>query len=295
MVGPMPVSAHIDTTTLAASDAHAITATSILDAVATVRWSINRNQVTFEKSDSHTLSLYLSGGETSHRTDRPGMTGGPGLLCMMPQGQETRWSINGPIEFAHLYVTDDMLRQYGARHFDCDARRIDLKEIVYADDPAMTCLLGRYFTLCETPGAHPALLGEEVLFSILDRLVTCYNGYTRKPVAVTGGLSTHHRRRVRDLIGSALESPLSIATLAAAVNLSPHHFARMFKESFGVSPAQYILQARISHAKQLLQGDDTLASIAAQTGFSQQSHMTMQFRRATGATPAHYRQVMKEA
>jgi len=291
----MPTSPHIDTTTLAASDAQAITATRILDTVATVRWSIDRNRVTYEKADSHTLSLYLSGGQTSHRADRPGVTGGPGLLCMMPQGQETRWSINGPIEFAHLYVTDDMLRQYGARHFDCDARRIDLQETVYAYDPAMTRLLGCYFTLSETPGAHPALLGEEILFGILDRLVTRYNGYEQTPVAVTGGLSTHHRRKVRDLINSALDTPLSIAKLAAAVGLSPHHFARMFKESFGVSPAQYILQARINRAKRLLQGQDTLASIAAQTGFSQQSHMTMQFKRATGVTPAQYRQVMREA
>lgn len=103
-------------------------------------------------------------------------------------------------------------------------------------------------------------------------------------------------RAGRDKISAALDyiqsnaQDLSIDKLAAISHLSPYHFSRLFKQSTGLTPHQYVLQRRIEEAKRLLR--DTrldLAEIAQRLGFRDQSHFTERFRKITGATPKRWR------
>jgi len=69
-----------------------------------------------------------------------------------------------------------------------------------------------------------------------------------------------------------------------------HHFSRLFKQSTGTSPHQYLLSRRLDRAKTLLrQHGTTLADVSTSTGFADQSHFTKVFRRFTGVTPSEYR------
>ena len=57
--------------------------------------------------------------------------------------------------------------------------------------------------------------------------------------------------------------------------LSVCHFARMFKQTVGISPHRYVLQCRVEFARELIAGTDMpLSEIAIVTGFSDQSHYT---------------------
>ena len=78
--------------------------------------------------------------------------------------------------------------------------------------------------------------------------------------------------------------------LAREAGVSAFHFARLFKQSTGNSPHQYLLQRRLDRAKTMLrQAQMSLAEISASTGFADQSHFTKVFRRFTGVTPSEYR------
>lgn len=94
-----------------------------------------------------------------------------------------------------------------------------------------------------------------------------------------------------DYIRANLSEPLSLNTIAAIVGFSPYHFARAFKATTGVSPYQYVLHCRVKLAQQLL-GDQeqSLAEVAAEAGFGNQSHMTSVFQRLLQTTPKQYRQ-----
>lgn len=279
----------IDTSILLAADAEAVDQIDVFDSVAISRWAIDRNSVQYQKEDSHTLSLYVAGGETSYRSDQSGKTGAPGKLCLMPQGHQSDWHINGRIEFVHLYFADSALKQYAASHVDCDVRHIDLQDLTYVDDPDLRQDLQNYVSLCESNRHISPLHAEQTLHAIFDRLISAYNGTHLKQTTIQGGLSPTHMRLVRSTIWEKLHTKLTISQLSEMVSLSPFHFARMFKLSFGETPANYITRIRIEKTRALLQSHHSLAEISAMVGFNQQSHMTAQFKKATSLTPAQYR------
>jgi AraC family transcriptional regulator len=98
-------------------------------------------------------------------------------------------------------------------------------------------------------------------------------------------------RRVIDYIESHLDQDLSLVKLAAIAQMSPYYFARLFKQSIGAPPHQYLTTCRIEKAKQLLANKDlSILEITQQIGLQSQSHFTNLFRRSVGVTPSAYRE-----
>jgi AraC family transcriptional regulator len=98
-------------------------------------------------------------------------------------------------------------------------------------------------------------------------------------------------RLATEYIDRNLRSRLTLAEIAAKVDLNPQYFARTFKKAVGQSPHQYILNKRIEHAKELLRTTQlSLVEIASQVGIATQSHFTTVFHRATGTTPREFRE-----
>lgn len=114
--------------------------------------------------------------------------------------------------------------------------------------------------------------------------------YDAPPATPRGGLSPVHLERALAAIQARLPGSTLVADLAAALPMSPFHFARAFKVSVGVPPHRYILQQRIERAKALLARPDlSIAQVSAQAGFKTTSHFTSVFRQIAGETPARYR------
>ena len=83
---------------------------------------------------------------------------------------------------------------------------------------------------------------------------------------------------------------LRIEDLAALAHLSVSQFDRKFKKLFRMTPQQYLIRVRLNAASQaLLNSDRSIASIADETGFYDQSSFTKQFVRQTGLTPRAFR------
>jgi len=109
-------------------------------------------------------------------------------------------------------------------------------------------------------------------------------------LAPLNGLSPERWARVRDYIEAHLDDRLTLADLAAVACLSPYHFSRSFKLAVGVGPQRYITRRRLERAKTLMRRTNrSLAWIAQEAGFTDQSHLTAIFRRETGVTPGRYR------
>jgi AraC family transcriptional regulator len=78
--------------------------------------------------------------------------------------------------------------------------------------------------------------------------------------------------------------PLKAKTVIA--HMSPSYFSRLFKQSTGLSPHQYVIQDRVDRAKQLLrQRELSIAEISDCLGFTHQSHFSHHFKRLVGSSP----------
>jgi len=138
---------------------------------------------------------------------------------------------------------------------------------------------------------------QGLCIGLLGILSARYCARARDALAHTQRLSPQHEHRLAELIRSQLGSKLSLATMATEVGLSPQHFARLFKASFGTTPHAFVQAQRIDAAVAALRGQRSMpiAAIAAACGFSSQSHMTELMRRQLGVTPSLVRRGLKSA
>ena len=87
-----------------------------------------------------------------------------------------------------------------------------------------------------------------------------------------------------------LEEELTPVEMAQSVELSPAHFARMFRESTGETPHQFVLRNRIEHAKEMLRAPEPrVLVVAVACGFKTQQHFARVFRHVCGISPTEYR------
>ena len=111
----------------------------------------------------------------------------------------------------------------------------------------------------------------------------------RGPVS-RGGLAPWQQKRVAAYIEERVADDIPLATLAELARLSPYHFSRSFKHSFGLPPHRYHANRRIERAKQLLANrEPSITKIALDVGFSETSTFSAAFHRLTGQTPSRYR------
>jgi AraC family transcriptional regulator len=126
-----------------------------------------------------------------------------------------------------------------------------------------------------------------VLMHELIRLERVRSGAARP---LRGGLPARHQKRLAEFIDEHLAEEISLATLAGLVDLSLFHFARAFKQSFGVPPHRYHMGRRMDRARNLLRRSAlSVTQIGSQIGFRETSSFTRAYRKFAGITPSKYR------
>ena len=99
-----------------------------------------------------------------------------------------------------------------------------------------------------------------------------------------------HLLRAKDLVDARYREPLDVAALARAAFVSPAHFSRQFRRTFGETPHQYLLTRRLERAAELLRNTDrSVADICLSVGLQSIGSFTTSFRRVYGLSPTEYR------
>lgn len=141
----------------------------------------------------------------------------------------------------------------------------------------------------ETDGLTSQLYAETVTHLLAVHLLQHYSAQKPTIKKHTGGLSKNQYRQVIEYINAHLDRPLSLAHLASLIGINPYYFSRLFKQSIGITPHQYIIYCRIERAKLLLRRRTlTIAQIAYNVGFANQGHLTYHFKRLVGVTPKKF-------
>jgi len=121
--------------------------------------------------------------------------------------------------------------------------------------------------------------------------------YVQKPNMrdFEGGLDFGKLQIVINYINDYLSRDLHLAEIGNLVQMSPDYFCRLFKQSTGITPHQYITQYRIEKAKELLKKPDlSITYISQQVGFHDHSHFSKTFCKIVGVTPQKYRDQLEQ-
>lgn len=146
------------------------------------------------------------------------------------------------------------------------------------------------FNVIEAPGSDIEV--ESHVYSFLAHLLISFS--ESPPWIHLAGEQKDSIKRVCHHIGGHFRENLSLKHLAGIACLSPFHFQREFKKSMGITPWEYLSDFRISQSKKLLLESETIADIAIELGFVDQSHFSRTFRKTVGIPPGKYSKINRK-
>jgi AraC-like DNA-binding protein len=207
----------------------------------------------------------------------PGVTGT--LLWVHGQGDEE--SITPAVHPALLVQTASASRQ-GAY--------VELVPHVPLDDPLHRHIASVLQAAVAAEGMADRLYAEALANALADHLLRRYAACRQPERVCSGGLTPSRLQRTTAYIQAHLEQALSLVELAAVAQMSPSHFAHLFKQATGQTSHQYVTTCRMECAKHLLTETTLLLhEVGARVGYADQSHFTAMFRQHVGTTPKAYR------
>jgi len=166
-----------------------------------------------------------------------------------------------------------------------DAPQARLNERLSGYDAELLAIVERL--TMEARAGHPngPLFWSEISGDFMGRLVDSHMSSPARPSR--GVIGTPALRQIRDYISAHLAEPIEVAALAGLAGRSPFHFTRAFARSVGMTPHRYVVHLRLQAAvARIREGRTRLADIAAETGFSDQSHLSRWIRRVHGVAPS---------
>jgi AraC family transcriptional regulator len=161
---------------------------------------------------------------------------------------------------------------------------------LFFEDPTLSDTALKLRRLIEHAGANGSRYLEALGIVLAHELIRLNAGRSHTEVPMRGGLAAWQQRVITTHIEEHLAEQISLAALAGLVGLSPYHFCRAFRQSFGTPPHRHHTGRRIERAKTLLaESASSVTEIGLAVGFRETSSFTTAFRKATGQTPTAYR------
>jgi AraC family transcriptional regulator len=106
-------------------------------------------------------------------------------------------------------------------------------------------------------------------------------------------MSPQETQLVIDYIYSHISTNMSLHELSSLIPTSVYNFCRLFRNTVGITPHQYMIRLRVEEAKRLLKERKlSIAEISLHLGFANQSHFTRTFSRNTGTPPGRYSKML---
>jgi AraC family transcriptional regulator len=146
--------------------------------------------------------------------------------------------------------------------------------------------------------SHPdqanALFVDHVLLALGVHVAQTYGGMRPMSLPVRGGLVPWQQRRATEILRANLKGGVALREVARECGLSVGYFSHAFRRTLGVAPHQWLIEQRVALSKEKLRDDGlSLSDVAAECGFSDQSHLTRAFRQTVGVSPGAWRRALK--
>jgi AraC family transcriptional regulator len=153
-------------------------------------------------------------------------------------------------------------------------------------DASLWSLGAIFHDLCHKTDRPAATFIEGIGAALASRTLELHFQASRRRLRSQPGLSDPVLHRVVTHIDAHLHEPLTVADMARNAAMGVDHFARLLKNTTGISPLQFLLKCRVEKALELLRtGKFRVGEVACQVGFYDQSHLDRQCRKFFGCAP----------
>ena len=240
-------------------------------------------------SSQYTFCIFLNESHTEKRVESGHIHSnyveqGEAMIYPASSHHWIRWQ--DETEFLLLFLDPSLVAQAGENIGSYDTIEIIESKKEFRDSSLQHIGLALKAELDEGMVASSALYAESLATALSAHLLRRYAVQKYTIDNAVGHPSRIVIQRVIEYIHDNLAHQLTLAELAFIANMSSYHFARTFKQATGMAPHQYVLHTRIERAKGLLlQGKFSVAEVALNVGFFDQSHFTRYFKRVVGVTP----------
>jgi AraC family transcriptional regulator len=252
---------------------------------------LRRIEVRF-RAPLHLLVLFEEGARREGLTrveglPRSGLHNLKGKLVFVPSGYEYYdWQEPSRLSrAAYFYFDPSMLPSQP----EVGCAGVSLAPRLFFEDTGVWQIAIRLKALIERPGAVDRLYCESLGVVLAHELLALGSDGARVERAVRGGLAAWQQRAVATYIEEHVADEIPLATMAQLARLSPYHFSRAFKQTFGMPPHRFHMHRRIERAKSLLRSPAaSITTVGIALGFSEASAFSTAFRKATGMTPTGF-------
>jgi AraC family transcriptional regulator len=212
-----------------------------------------------------------------------------GAVAFFPSGSQFQSRLDteeGASSTDVFLALDPAFVSVTATKLEMDLDRVELVQQRRQGDPALHHIAAALQHGIQAGDATDLMYCEALSGALTFHLLRDYGGLKVSPKNPRGGLSREKLGRALRYIQDRLGTGLTVSEIAQVVGVSPYHFIRLFKASTGKSPYQYLVEARVRRAKELLAtGKFTIGEVANEVGFFDQSHLSRHFKRIFGLPP----------
>ncbi len=215
----------------------------------------------------------------------------PGSITLLPAKHPCSWHWKDQQGTSNIVgLAPEFLKRVALEACDLDPSQVELQPHAQVADAQIEWIASQLRAEVSASGPGGRVYAESIAQILCIHLLRHYA--VAAPRLRSPAISRAALRRSIEFLRARLSADLSLGEVARVAGMSPFHFARAFRVATGFPPHQYLIRLRAERARALLEKSDdplSLAQIATEVGFCDQSHLTRHFRRLFGLTPARYR------
>ncbi|MBW9116570.1 helix-turn-helix transcriptional regulator [Rhizobium cauense] len=232
-------------------------------------------------SGGHSRRVFHEHHATNHAFDRD-------AIYIRDLSDHYKADLGGAFDFLLLQISPASLERIAA---EAELAGVNsLAAEMASKDVVLSNLARVLIPALESPEEAPQLFVDQMATAIGSYLVQRYGKRSAPNTPRSRKLSRVQETRAKSLLLDNLDGEISVLDVARACNLSRGYFIQAFRQTTGMTPYQWLLNERVSRARELLRTPDiSLSEVAISCGFADQSHFTRVFTSLLGTTPGNWR------
>lgn len=192
---------------------------------------------------------------------------------------------NDPLCYRAIYPGRELFRELTCRKVD----EFSGARTWIVDHPAIVRRVDDFLDLCANVSEQHSV-PESSLKELFEAVFDAREANEFDADSEEGDSPTYQRMlRARAYLTEHFARDVTNEELSVECGVSQFHLIRCFRDHFGITPRQFLVSFRVSHAKRLLAEGYGIAEIAIECGFSDQSHLCRYFKKISGYSPGKLR------